>query len=650
MYTTSALAAMLLIAVAFWGYGRTVWAICAPATPTDAGTAACVGLGAYLTACGFIELTACASPALFIVIIATGVMLAAMHAGRSRGQWLSWRPWSGLRGPGLILPLLFVVYLAFLINVAWWHFVNTDDTQGYLVMPLRLLQTGSTGLDPFLFRRVEAGLGGNSYLYALPLAIFDFPAAHVVDFGLGSVLLALLVGSHLGEVAAGNVRVLAASLALALAIVIFAPVINLAPDVPAIAIFYAAIRQARRLSHEPAIRLGEHVLFGLLLFALVCLRTSYLTPAFAVAASLYLAMLWTHRNLRVAFAALAAFAVVVVFAVPWMVVLQRIAGTPYYPLLGFGTMTHAEVAGFTVLPTLVKNVGRILLCYALVALGLWTVMRGRTAARSEAFLCVFTPLLLLLSLLAQTKYTVFGWRYGYVAVVPLPLFLFVELLAAPAVSWWQRNLLPACLALFAVALVHHESWHPDTVAFGQLYVWAAGQPYNVYAQEDATADRETLRTALRSMQDAVPPHRRLLVRLDMPFLLDFRRNPIWVMDHPGLCGPPPGVPQSATVGAWTRYLTSAGVEYAAYAYANDAGEPPQNEAQFLRVNGPSYFQERIAAATAAIQSVLLKLRAGGPVIYDDGTRSVIAVGDRATGDSAAPQGTGIAPPKASAGS
>ena len=356
----------------------------------------------------------------------------------------------------MIVVLLLVLYLALLSNAAWWHFVNSDDAEGYLVMPLRILQTGSTGLDPFLFRRVEAGLAATTTCMRLPLSIFDFPAAHSVDFGLGSLLIALLAGSHANAVAPGNTEVLAASLTLALVVVVFAPVINLAPDVPAIALIYAAIRQARRLSREPAIRLGDHVLFGLLIFSLVCLRTSYLVPAFAVAASLYLAMLWTRRHARVVLAALAAFVVVAVFAVPWMVVVQRIAGTPLYPLLGFGTMTHTEVAAFTAPSILAKNVGRILFCYPLAVLGLWAVTRARPAPQSETFLCILTPLLLLLSVIAQTKYTIFGWRYGYVAVVPLPLFLFVELLGAPAARRFFRTLLPACLALFAIALVHNE--------------------------------------------------------------------------------------------------------------------------------------------------------------------------------------------------
>ena len=550
---------------------------------------------------------------------ATGIILPLPQG---EGENYS-RSASNHRASTLILLLLLLLYLTFLTNAAWWHFVNSDDAEGYLVMPLRILQTGSSGLDPFLFRRVEAGLGGNNYLYALPLAIFDFPAAHSVDFGLGSLLIALLAGSHANAIAPRNTGILAASLTMALAVVVFAPVINLAPDLPAIAVVYATIRHARRLSRQPAIRLGNHILFGLLIFALVCLRVSYLVPAIAVAASLYLAMLWTSRDPRVVLAALAACLVVAVFAVPWMVALQRIAGTPLYPLLGFGTMSHSEVEGFTAPAILVKNVGRILFCYPLVALGLWAVARTPPETQSETFLCILAPLLLLLSVIAQTKYTIFGWRYGYVAVIPLPLFLFVELLDAPAARRFYRTLLPACLALFAIALVHNESWHPDTVAFGQLFVGAAGRPFNPYAQTDATAARGKLRATLQAMQHAVPPGRLLLVRLEDPFLLDFRRNPVWVMDHPGLCGPPPGVPQSATVAAWTPYLRSAGVAYVAYDYATEAGEPAQLDAAFMGANGTSHFQQRISAAAAEVQSVLQQLRNSAPPSYDDGTRYVI---------------------------
>jgi len=391
-------------------------------------------------------------------------------------------------------------------------------------------------------------------------------------------------------------------------------------------LLYAAIREARRIASEWDTRPATHVLIGLLLFALLCLRTTYLVPAFAVAAALYLAMLWKQPRLTVVTAALVALGVVAACAVPWMIVTQRIAGTPFYPLLGFGTMTHEEVAAYTAIPTLLKTGIRILGCYALAGVGVWRIATRHGDARQETFLLLLTPLLLFLILMSETKYTVFGFRYAYVGTITLPLFWFVELLKRPPVPHRPGTGIAVSLALMLLMLVRHESWHPDTVASGQLYVWAVGRPYSIFRPiQDVTAERQNFRAAMRTMQDATPPGQLILARLDAPFLMDFRRNPIWVMDHPGLMGPQPGVPLSNKVAPWTRYLHASGVEYVAYSYANQAGESAESNAQFLHVNGPSHWQTHIANQTAAVQAMLLKLRATQPLIYDDGTRYVAAL-------------------------
>ena len=80
-------------------------------------------------------------------------------------------------------------------------------------------------------------------------------------------------------------------------------------------------------------------------------------------------------------------------------------------------------------------------------------------------------------------------------------------------------------------------------------------------------------------------------------------------------------------------------------YGNEAGEPAQLDHAFLRANGPSYYQERIAAAAAAVQAVLLALPGSGQVVYDDGTTYVMALNSHP-----AAQGTGISPIRALAGS
>ncbi len=138
--------------------------------------------------------------------------------------------------------------------------------------------------------------------------------------------------------------------------------------------------------------------------------------------------------------------------------------------------------------------------------------------------------------------------------------------------------------------------------------------------------RAALVAGIHAMQAAVPPGQLILARLDAPFLLDFRRNPIWVMDHPGQIGPPPGIPDEAAVPAWRAYLGRLDVPFVAYAYANEAGDSVALSAWFMNgLSGPSYWEQKLADKTAAIQAMLLKLRGESHVVFDDGHRYVVSL-------------------------
>ena len=629
MHTCAAIALLLGLTGAFWGYGSAAVGLVAPRHNSDQATIACFGIAVYIAICGLIELTRTGSRALVIGIIGIGLALAVLQGNRiglrRRLQFttISWA----------LLPLL-ALYAAFLVNVTWWHFMQPDDTQGYLVLPFRILEAGSTGIDPFMFRRIEAGLGGNSYLYVLPLSLLDFPAVRIADLGLGSLLLAWLVACHLREAEFRGNGSLAAGLALTLIVIVFVPTINLAPDLVAIAMLYAAIREGQHLARAEDPRLREHIMFGLLIFAIAALRTNYMIPAAGVAASLYLSMIWAKPAIRTVLVGFAVLALILVCAIPWMIVVYRIAGTPYYPLLGLGTMTDAEVVGFTSLATFVKTTGRMLFCYGIVGFGLWSLFRGRR--QTEPFIIFVAVSLLILGVASQTKYTVYGWRYGFVTVAVVALFFFVETIGLARGLPRLRQLQAIAVALFVFALAHHEYWHAGAINPGQLSVLLTGQTYQSYLLskeppdqrfpvEDVTERRAELLSSVRSLQNAVPPGELLLARLDVPFLLDFARNPIWVMDHPGLVGPPPGPPKAATVDAWKQYLRTSGVRLLAYSYANHAGEPPERDDMFIRIMGPSSFQSYLSGQTRSIQGVFATLRSTERLIYDDGVRYVAAL-------------------------
>jgi hypothetical protein len=77
-------------------------------------------------------------------------------------------------------------------------------------------------------------------------------------------------------------------------------------------------------------------------------------------------------------------------------------------------------------------------------------------------------------------------------------------------------------------------------------------------------------SAYRSMQFSIPPGQKVLVRLDKNFLLDFRRNPIYINDLPGGASLPPGVPIFKGSEELADYFVHLGIRYLAYSYADEA--------------------------------------------------------------------------------
>jgi hypothetical protein len=86
------------------------------------------------------------------------------------------------------LILWMLATLAFLSSIAWPYQIDpNDDWIAYLMYPEKILATG-TLIDPFSLRRVTA-LGGQSSLQALIMILGDPENGHLLDRGLGVLLL-----------------------------------------------------------------------------------------------------------------------------------------------------------------------------------------------------------------------------------------------------------------------------------------------------------------------------------------------------------------------------------------------------------------------------------------------------------------------------
>lgn len=596
------LGALVLLVVGLAGYGAILLDAITEKRRSGFGLCAAVGLALALALCGLLELGRLASPAFFIAFLAAG---AAIWIWRSRRTATRTGAQPALRNANWALLLPLAAGLVLIVNSADWRFTNPDDLQGYLVYIERILQTGGTGSDPFSYRRFEAGLGGGDYLYALGGA-FSGPASwRVLDVGGGLVLLAATMAADLKRQSAS---VLAAALAMLVYAAAFTPSVNMTPEVMGMALVYATAELFRRLAD------GEHPwrragLVALMVFAATCLKTTLLVPAAGFAAALYAALFIRQPRRQVVAEALAAVLLTLLLMLPWMAVSERTAGTPLFPLFGAGRLSPLEAAGHPSPADFVKAAGRLALLFPLP---LWVALGA--VRRKDWFLAVALPLGIVLLVLAQTKFTVAGYRYGYSGAASLFLFSLVRWLDGhPSRREWIAAAAFAPLLLIDLALypILTPGYKADTFSGGVL-----ARAFTTHGGK-AESDQE-----YRRVQDVIPAGAAILARIDRPYRLDFRRNRIFVLDWPGLTGPETPLPGADDVQGWSRYLGRAGVGYVMYSYKDQAGMPDAFLKGLIR-QSDSAFLRRQLSQTLRVQRMLDAMRRSEPVIYDDGSVAVV---------------------------
>ena len=615
--SVAGLIALAAIIASLTGYGRVAMAWLRPDRVKDGGLSLAVGIAVFSVAAGGLEIGCSASPVLMVAVIGLGLLLLI-----SRSLPLSRRR---LRAHSIALPVavlpvavlpVAVLTALLLIDASVWDYHFIDDRMGYLVFPRRILQQGCIGRDPFQFRRVEVGLGGGgAYLVALLQSLVGVSQTRLADIGLGGICLLLLVDAHARELGLAPSRRALALLA-ALAVIVFSPIINNTPETLGKAMLYALLRAVTlTFADPPSVR--RAVLLAVLFCALALLKTSYLPVPIGVVAAFYGLKLLTGLTMPLAVEAGCGAALVLTLLLPWMLVTHEIAGTFWYPLLGTGTLGNAETAGLVTLPHFVRDGGRLTAILLPACLAAWLEAR-RAGSRSPSIIVAVPLIAVLLTLLAQTKFTIFGYRYGEMG--PATVFLFYvtrSLRPSGHAGWWrsaERLGSAAVLLLLAANNTLGHRWFYD----GRFAQWLEGRP----AEERLTT------AGTPAYQLAVPKGKPLLVLVTWPSLLDFGRNRVSVMDWPGMIGPP-GMPELDDPLAWRDYLVRAGLDEFAYSYADQAGyTDPSIAADIARYQTPaqySRYQIDLSEKFRAVRHMAEAMRSCGTPAFDDGIVAVIAL-------------------------
>jgi hypothetical protein len=142
----------------------------------------------------------------------------------------------------------------------------------------------------------------------------------------------------------------------------------------------------------------------------------------------------------------------------------------------------------------------------------------------------------------------------------------------------------------------------------------------------ASAERDA-DTVYRRLQLYTPEKAPILAMLDEPYRLDFGRNPIAILDLPGVVSPAPGMP-TKDAAALAAYLEKLGIRYVAFvrpARSKHLYSPKTWEtAQSLTQGFP---QQYMAPTALEVLTEIEQLAASHSVIVEDGGMVVLDLKD-----------------------
>ena len=643
----------IAVGCAFAGWGSLVVSLLKIRFSTGVGFDAAVGVALTTAVGAFLNLVQLISPRVVQAWVCAGVLLLLVVAMRSAGKigeaFTALR--TSLKHPEpyllLVLGVLAVSGVKFAASVSPAIFHPLDDLPAYLVYPTKMLQTGSLGNDPFSERRVMSSLGGNYFLDAVVGGVTgNLSSLRMMDEGISFVIMLLLLTEIMRHNKVRRIWLLTVLLAVS---AMMAPISNLTAVYGA-AVLLLLIFQVLDTGVQTA-SMGQAVFVGLIFASLMSLKTTFAPVGGLLFLSLYGLQAWMLGNKRRAVAhAAVSSSVILLLLWPWMVASHHSSGTWFYPLLGKGY--HGSQYGIYLLPTAqmgfrnflafcsgLSGVLGLILFVEICSLAVIFTRRIELDRITEAVLAV--NLVIDVVFIGAAIGGLQMYRYTFAILFSVALFLLIKLLAFSSDKSSLCGLVfltDRTIAVLLLGLLLGSSWE-------DYLTWQKkdGARELVASVEGTSLSTPAEIEAYRRMQLSVPAGEKLLVRLDKNFLLDFRRNPVYIDDLPGGASLPPGIPMFAGSEPVAAYFLRCGIRYVAYSYGD--------EASFSRATFKDRLAPRVniwlrkgAEIAWDFQDNLLALGHSRRRLYDDGNTFVLDLATHSGSPAATETAAGIKRP------
>lgn len=570
------------------GWGKVLNHILFPNQRIDWGQRAAWGLAFSVLIGGVLNATGTISPITILIFLGLGLLYCLVDLVNHRQSIATnlSQLFQESRKDKIILAGLATVSILILIQYAGWiytgrvNFANmvyadgfntSDDYHAYLVFPHKMLQLGSMGLEPFSERRMTS-LGGQSFLHTFIVSVLSDTNLNIIDPGLALIITVGLIIGFFQKNPASTRRVI---FTILFVLLIAVPKANTTSMMLPVALFLSLFRILDSKEIERNSWISNACIIALISAALCTLKSS-LIPASAIvfAVSYICYFISSPTKLKVVWEFGLATVLVGIFLLPWMISLYQSSGTLLYPLLGKGY--HASAYGITF------KSGATLLGTVKTALG--------------AFRGIYVFILILLGCLSLSirplKFANLPAESSF-SNRQAPLSMTVAALVATVVvgvltenadpfRYSFSHLFPAIIILIMLAMTDTGALNKNGVAnFFIAAVFCAGlaisydwditkQTYSAYVKNiqfgltNPSLVSAKQKSQYAALQQSIPQGETVLTRLDAPFILDFKRNQLFLADWPGGASLPPGMPAFKGPEALANYLVSKSIRYIAY--------------------------------------------------------------------------------------
>ncbi len=624
----------ICILMSFIGWGTLVGRLALPGRQVSWGQRAAWGMILSVIFGGLLNVFSLISGPLLLVYVGLGLVSwswFSLHDGRATLMSIadSGRVLGNDRrlaaGTLLVLMLVAVHYAT---SVYSYKFNAHDDLQGYFVFPVKMLQIGSMGPDPFSERRMFS-LGGQSFLHTFILCVASEHSLKLLDRGIGMLVV---VGLFLGLFKDTRVAGRTAIALLACILLVTPGVVNITSQLTGFALFLSLFETIRWEHSGTSRPWGTTILIAMTAAAICALKVSLIPACGLVVVLHYLfTFLRSQHKSEVAIRFAVGILIGGTLLVPWMISMYQSSGTLLYPLLGkgyhgsvWGTLKdpHCELTFRGVLK-IVSELSPFLLVLALLTIkAAWDKTWRLSPVHGAVAISVAIGIGLGAFVTGLATGGVGVYRYTYAFLISGIIYLIVLALSRPSSSTeteYDGGSQPAAwLTVLAIGVFLGSVWSVST------WTWFLHAVSLVSSPKGPAVTSVEYISPLRRAQQSIPEGEVVLARLIRPYLLDFTRNRIFIIDEPGSASLPPGMPFFQGGEALAQYLLSKSIRYVIYAYRHEADFKREHYGNRLERHVPGWIR-MLARDTFDFQDNLSELGKTRKRIYDDGEVFVLDI-------------------------